>query len=234
MLFDWNSNQVVGLSTFINSLLDNRIMLSPEFKLLSAFLQNPSKELYGRQIERLVGINHERAVTYLNRLVNEHRALTKEKKGRQVFYRLNKHNELAQKTLSIAELERKIDFVRRDEVGFVIQDLVSGVTSELGSSIYFILLFGSTARGHARGKSDIDLLFVLLQNGKIKAKIGEMIKKRTVITGKKFSFHPVKLSELEKLWLKEPVYRNIWDERIVFFGEENFWKFVLKKGEPHG
>ena len=225
---------MVGFSTFINSLFDNQIMLSPEFKLLGVFLQNPSKELYGRQIERLAGINHERAVTYLNRLVNEHRALTRERKGKQVFYRLNRHNELVLKSFAIAELERKIGFVRKTDVGFVIQDLVSGVTSELGSSIYFILLFGSTARGHAREESDIDLLFVLLQNGKIKAKIEEMIKKRTIITGKKFSFHPVTLSELEKRWLKEPVYRNIWDERIVLFGEENFWNFVLKEGEPHG
>jgi len=202
--------------------------------LLSAFLQNPSKELYGRQIERLAGTSHERAVTYLNRLVTDHRALTREKKGKQVFYRLNIHNELVQKTLAIAELERKIDFVRKNEAGFVIQDLVSGITSELGASVYFILLFGSAARGHAREESDIDLLFVLLQNGKIKAKIEEIIKKRSDITGKRFSFHPVTLSELERLWLKEPVYRNIWDERIVFFGEENFWKFILKEGEPHG
>jgi predicted nucleotidyltransferase len=229
-----NSNHMVDFSTFINCFPDKQIMLSPEFKLLSVFLQNPSKELYGRQIERLATVSHERAVTYLNKLVNEHRALTKEKKGKQVFYRLNRHNELVLKTLSIAELERKIEFARKNEAGFVIQDLVSGITSESGSSIYFILLFGSTARGHAKEESDIDLLFVLLQNGKTKAKIEEMIKKRTVITGKRFSFHPVTLSELEKLWLKEPVYRNIWDERIVFFGEENFWKFVLKEGEPHG
>ena len=40
------------------------------------------------------------------------------------------------------------------------------------------------------------------------------------------------VEELESRWQKEPVYANIWDERVVFFGEENFWRFVLKKGEP--
>lgn len=56
-------------------------MLSPEFKLLDAFLQNPSKELYGRQIERLIRTNHERAVAYLNKLVDDYGVLGKERKG---------------------------------------------------------------------------------------------------------------------------------------------------------
>jgi len=208
--------------------------MSPEFKLLSAFLQNPSKELYGRQIERLTGTNHERTVVYLNKLVTSHRALIGERKGKQVFYRLNKQNEIAQKALSVAELERKIGFIRKNKDGFVIQDLVSGITGEFGPAVYFIILFGSAARGQAREESDIDLLFVLLQNGKTKSRIEEFVKKRSIIGGKRFSFHSVTLPELKRRWSKEPVYKNIWDERIVFFGGENFWNFVLKEGEPHG
>ncbi|MBI5046843.1 hypothetical protein HZC07_03875, partial [Candidatus Micrarchaeota archaeon] len=81
-------------------------------------------------------------------------------------------------------------------------------------------------------ESDIDLLFVLLDNGKIKNNIEKTLKKQEIITGKKISFHPITLAELERDWSKEPIYNNIWDERIIFFGEENFWNFVLKKGEP--
>lgn len=224
---------MVGLPTFINIVYDTRVMLNPEFKLLNALLHNPSKELYGRQIERLTETNHERALAYLGKLVDT-KALFREKKGKQVFYRLNKQNEIVQKALSLAELERKIAFIKKNDNGFVIQDLVSQVIDEFRPAVYFVLLFGSVARGHATKDSDIDLLFVLLQNGKVKSRIEKIIRKRTIITGKKFSFHSITLPELKRRWPKEPVYRNIWDERIVFFGEENFWNFVLKEGEPHG
>ena len=207
-------------------------MLNPEFKLLGAFLHGPSKELYARQIERMTGTNHERAGAYLAELVAQ-KALLREEKGKQVFYRLNRQNELVQKALAFAELERKINFVKGSKEGFIAQDLVMRIVREYRPSIYFILLFGSVARGHQREESDIDLLFVLLDNGKTKAKIGGIIKKQEMLTGKEISFHPVSIKELEKLWSKEPVYKNIWDERIVFFGEENFWSFVLKEGEPH-
>jgi len=223
---------MAGLSTFIYDTCHNESMLNPEFKLLGAFLHGPSKELYARQIERMTGTNHERAGAYLAELVAQ-KALLREEKGKQVFYRLNRQNELVQKALAFAELERKINFVKGSKEGFIAQDLVMRIVREYRPSIYFILLFGSVARGHQREESDIDLLFVLLDNGKTKAKIGGIIKKQEMLTGKEISFHPVSIKELEKLWSKEPVYKNIWDERIVFFGEENFWSFVLKEGEPH-
>ncbi len=208
-------------------------MLNQEFKLLNAFLQNPSKELYGREIERFTETNHERAIVYLGKLVNS-KILFRETKGRQVFYRINKQNEIVQKALSVAEMERKMAFIKKNKDGFLIYDLVSQVINEFRPAVYFIILFGSVARGHATEGSDIDVLFVLLQNGKTESSIREIIKKKTLITGKEFSFHPVLLPELKKRWLKEPIYKNIWEERVVFFGEENFWNFVLKEGEPHG
>ncbi len=208
-------------------------MLNSEFKLLNAFLHNPSKELYGRQIERLTETNHERALVYLSKLV-ESKVLFKERKGTQMFYRLNKQSDVVQKALSVAEMEKRMVFVKKNKDGFLIYDLVSRVIKEFRPAVYFVILFGSVARGHATESSDIDVLFVLLRNGKIESGIREIIKKMAGITGKEFSFHPVMLSELKGRWLKEPIYKNIWDERVVFFGEENFWNFVLKEGDPHG
>lgn len=208
-------------------------MLNSEFKVLNAFLQNPSKELYGREIERLTETNHERAIVYLGKLVDS-KVLFREKKGRQVFYRINKQSEVVQKALSVAEMERKMIFIKKNKDGFLIYDLVLQVIKEYRPAIYFVILFGSVARGHATESSDIDILFVLLQNGKTESGIREIIKKKTALTGKEFSFHSVTLPELKLRWSKEPIYKNIWDERIVFFGEENFWNFVLKEGESHG
>ena len=223
---------MAGLPTFINYCSDSKFMLGPEFKLLGAFWHSPTKELYARQIERMTETNHERAGVYLAELVAQ-KALLREEKGKQVFYRLNRQNELVLKGLAFAELEKKINFVKGNKDGFIAQDLVLQIVRECRPSLYFVLLFGSVARGHQREGSDIDLLFVLAGNGKTKTKIEEIIKKQEMLCGKTIAFHPVSVKELEKLWKKEPVYKNIWDERIVFFGEENFWSFVLKEGEPY-
>lgn len=225
------SNHMVGLQTFIKCSGYKSIMLNAEFKLLRAFLQNPSKELYGREIERKVGTTHERTIVYLNKLV-EQKVLIKEKKGKQVFYRINKSSILAQKALSFAELEKRMKFVSDRKAGFIVHDTISFTLKECQDSIYFVLLFGSVARKQDAKSSDIDLLYVLIKNGKTKKKLEEIIKQRKIITGKEISLHMVSIDELKKLWLKEPVYKNIWDERIVFFGEDNFWRFVLKMGEP--
>lgn len=225
---------MADLPTFINDEWQNTLMLSSEFRMLNAFLHNPSKELYARQIERLTKTNHERAGVYLGKLVGDYNVLVREQKGKQVFYRLNKGNETTQKAMAMLELERKISFLGKNEAGFAVQELVSEIINGFGPAVYFAVLFGSAARGQAKENSDVDLLFVLLRNGKTKSRIGEMVKKRVTITGKNFSYHPVALSELKTRWLSEPVYKNIWDERVVFFGEENFWSFVLKEGEPRG
>lgn len=198
------------------------------------FLQAPSKELYGRQMERLAGINHERAISYQNKLANDYKALIKEKKGKQVFYHVNKRSEIAQKALSIAELERKIEFISKNKRGAAIQSLVSEMVEIAGTSVYFVVLFGSMARGQSRESSDIDLLFVLLEKGKTQSKLDDFARRMVIATPEKIAFNSITLRELEKQWHKEPIYRNIWEERIVLFGEQNFWQFVLKEGEPYG
>ncbi|MFA5050068.1 MAG: nucleotidyltransferase domain-containing protein [Candidatus Micrarchaeia archaeon] len=206
-------------------------MLSPEFKILTAFLKTPSKELYGREIERLANTTHERTLNYLNELTNK-KILFKEKKGKQVFYKLNKNNILTLKALSIAELEKRIEFSKKSKESSIIMDFLRKV-SDLNLDIEFILLFGSVARNQSTKQSDIDLLFVLNKNRKAEQSLTKLAKERETITKKSFSIHIITLKELGKRWLKEPVYRNIWDERIVLFGEEDFWRFILTKGEPH-
>lgn len=206
-------------------------MLSSEFKLLAAFLQSPSKELYARQIERMTKTNHERAGVYLASLVKQ-KVLLREKKGKQVFYSLNRRNYIIEKTMAIVELEKAHAFLKDNTEGFIAYDTITRVVKEYRTSIYFVLLFGSVARGHQRKESDIDLLFVLLENGKTKDKIEEIGKKQEIITGRKISIQAVTLDVIQRLWHKEPVYKNIWQEKIVFFGEENFWNFLLTEGEP--
>ena len=205
-------------------------MLAQKYKLLSAFLFEPSKEKYGREIERAAGFSHERAVSYLKDLVKE-KVLLCERKGRQVFYRLNRKSEAVTRIMSALEYERTREFLRSNkDAAVLLYDLKNDILSSKKGEIQFLVIFGSMARGESRAMSDIDLLAVTV-SGKEPGGVRERIKRRSKIHGIDFSVHFVSLDELEKSWHKEPIYKNIWRERIVLYGESRFWEFVIEVGE---
>lgn len=205
-------------------------MLAQKYKILASFLDEPSKEKYGREIERDVDLSHERVVSYLKELAEE-KVLSFEKKGRQVFYSINKENDAVKRIMSSLEYERKQKFLANNKtIAFLLHELKKDVLSTQKSEIQFILLFGSMARGQAKADSDVDLLVVSAAE-KEPAAMRETIKKRSKIAGRGVSLHFISLDDLEKFWHKEPVYKNIWRERIVLYGEDRFWEFVLEKGE---
>lgn len=207
-------------------------MIQRKYFVLKAFLHSPSVEKYGREIEREIGISHEQVVRYLKAVAGEG-IIFSEKKGRQIFYWLNKKNSTLPKILAFLEMERCRKFLSDNRTYTVLlHDLKSDILSEVGEVIQFILLFGSVSRGDARRNSDVDLLFVTSFNSEIKEKIEKIIEKRAKITGRSISPQVVTMSDLKESWHREPIYKNIWEERMVLYGEERFWEFVLEKGEP--
>lgn len=225
-------NQPLGWN---NNLYMRRIplyahMLAQKYKILAPFLDAPSREKYGREIDRGVDLSHERVVTYLRELAEE-KVLSLEKKGRQVFYRLNKESETVRRIMAFLEYEREQKFLTNNKtIAALLHELKKDILSTRKSEIQFILLFGSVARGQARPGSDIDLL-VVSSAEKEPEDMRERIKKRSKIAGRGVSMHFISLDDLEKFWHKEPVYKNIWRERIVLYGEDRFWEFILEKGE---
>lgn len=206
-------------------------MLSKEFKIIKAFLFRPFEKLYGREIERQTGITHSRAVAYLKSLV-EQKILVSQRRGNQVLYSINPNNELTLKALSIAELERKRNFFEDKLVEkSILYRLMANALDQCAYAIQFSLLFGSSAREHARESSDLDVLFVISGNKNTKKSLEEMGVKLEASTGRKISIHVVSMKEIEKLWLSEPAYKGIWNDRIVLYGEEQFWNFVFKMGD---
>jgi predicted nucleotidyltransferase len=205
-------------------------MLSNEFRIVHAFLLTPFKQLYGREIERLAGISHSRAVEYLKSL-SKRNILKSERRGNQVLYSLNQDNEVALKALSIAEMERKIEFFSDKLIEkSITYRLVSEILEELRDILSFTLLFGSFARGHAKESSDLDILFVVSDKAKGRRSIERIVEKLEKSTGRSISPHIVSNNDLEQKWLEEPIYKSIWEERILLYGEERFWSFVFMKG----
>lgn len=205
-------------------------MLAQKYRMLAPFLDAPSKERYGREIERNVDLSHERVVSYLKELVKE-KVLTGEKKGRQVFYSVNKRNDAVKKIMSSLEYERKQEFLLRNKgIAVLLNELKKEMVSAQEGRAHFIVLFGSVARGEARPGSDIDLLVVSTSENEPE-EIRDIIKKREKISGRNISLHFILLNDLKRFWHKEPIYKNIWRERIVLYGEDRFWEFIIEEGE---
>ena len=185
------------------------IMLAKEFRVIKAFLLKPFDQMYGREIERLAGINHSRAVAYLKDLVGQN-VLNSKRRGNQVLYSLNPNNEITLKALSIAELGKKGDFFKDKSIEkSILYRLVSDSLDINADAIRFILLFGSFARGHARKSSDLDVLFVVSKNRNTKKDLEDVGRKLEESTGRKISIHVVGTKEIEKLWMSEPSYKGI-------------------------
>jgi predicted nucleotidyltransferase len=205
-------------------------MLSKEFKVIKAFLLRPFDQMYGREIERIAGITHSRAVAYLKNLAAQ-KILISKRRGNQLLYSLNPNNEIMLKALAIAELERKGHFFKDKPIEkSILYRLISDVLEKCPDAILFSLLFGSYARGHARESSDLDVLFVVSKNKYIKRDLEEVGQQLEESTDRKISVHVVGIKEIGKLWLSEPAYKGIWNDRIVLYGEESFWRFVYRMG----
>ena len=204
--------------------------------ILSAFFHSPSKPQYIRQITSNCELSYERVQHYLKEL-EKLKVLRSETKGKIKEYTINKKHELVLKIFSILEMEkRQMFFSKNPQFQAWLANLSDELSKNLDKStaeIPFILLFGSTARGDARAGSDVDILVVARKiDLTLKKTINRQKAKLEALSGKVFSFHLVDYSEFADKWKKEPVYATIWLDKIILFGEENFWRKVLDKGEP--
>jgi len=203
--------------------------------ILEAFLKEPTKPQYIRQIANNCKLSYERVQFYLKEL-EKIKLLHSKLKGKIKEYIINRRHELALKLFSILEMEKRQAFYSKNHQ---FQSWLSTMLGEFSkdattaSDIRFILLFGSTARGDSRKGSDVDLLVVTrAADSALEAVVKAVKTKLEAISGKTFSFHIVNSKEFTVKWKKEPVYATIWLDYIVLSGEENFWKEVLELGEP--
>ncbi|MFH1107287.1 MAG: nucleotidyltransferase domain-containing protein [Candidatus Micrarchaeota archaeon] len=206
-------------------------MLEPKYRVLTPFLFNPSAEKYAKEIEDDAEVNHERALHYLG-LLSKERILRRQTKGKQVFFSINNENESAVKLLSLLEFERKADFLRATPYGPMVHRLIQTLKAASNGTIAFALLYGSAARKQATPSSDVDLLIVTNKDGKANERLQAKVKLLEREFNYAISPSVISLSELSRNWHKQPIYKSVWNDRVVLLGEERFWEFVLSEGEP--
>jgi len=199
-------------------------------EVLKPFFLAPSKPKYIREIAKNCDLSYERVQHYLKEL-EKIRAVGAKTRGKIKEYTLNRKHELVLKIFSLLEMERRQHFFSNNpKIGVWLQSIMK----EAGTAdLRYSVLFGSTARGDAKTGSDIDILFVLkAKDSEFERQLNEIAKKVEALSGKHFSVHAISLNDLKARWKKEPFYTTLWQDHIVLYGDEEFWRDVLELGEP--
>lgn len=163
------------------------------------------------QIARLSGINPATTYRTLKNMESKKEVL-KEKKGNNIFYKLNLKNSSTIKYCELAEIEKRKEFFQKNPILLAkIQDLSKESDS--------IALFGSVAR-REKNPRDTDLLLLF-------QKSPDLQKIKTIIKGTNISplytnFHEFK----NRIKEKNPILVEILKDAIVLYGEDVYWKLI--------
>ena len=168
---------------------------STTLKVLEFFFVNPMKNFHEREVMRKSKISKGSANKILRRLAKLD-FLTREERGRMVFYKLNIKNAV----------------VRQFKILYNIWNL-TGLVDELKQNSKKIILFGSCSEGTDVEESDIDLLILTEEKRFVKEGISNFNKKNE----RKISPIIVDVNEFIKLRKEDkPLYEKI-DRGIVLW-----------------
>jgi len=212
-------------------------ILATEQKLLSVFLLHPFQEQYAKQIEtnqtQPNPLSHERVLTHLKELSRQH-ILLESRKGKQVFYKLNPNHPALTALMGLVEQNRQRQFYQqRPKDTAFLDSMIDHSTKNLRFDLLFVVLFGSQARHQDTEESDWDFLCVVNKlSSTRKKKIEALLNNASRLRNRNSSIQIFSVKEVAKHWHSEPIYSGLFRDRVVLYGHENFWKFVLQKGEP--
>lgn len=184
-----------------------------KWHLMIPFLGDYQRQVILADMEREIGISHQALKKYVDSLVNGN-ILIKEKKPKNILYRLNKDNPMVLNYLSAAEkivLENKLEKIT------LLKRLYETLSPHMTHSNF--LVFGSSAGGNIG--QDIDILKVG------KAEIKEEISRFKDTYGKE-----IHLVNSEDFSLNKALTREVIKKHLIFNGFDSFvkwfWNFTWK------
>ena len=163
-----------------------------ELDLLNYFYEK--KRGHVRQIKRAVQLSEHTLLKCLNSL-EKRKLVSSQKEGNLKIYEVNPQNTLVKVFYSYFDADRldALEFKRRKAVTMFVEGIKKTKIP------YFILLFGSTAKGDYTPKSDIDLIIAYDSIEKsLNERINELKKVILAETGLKISSIAMELGEFLK------------------------------------
>jgi len=174
-------------------MLEGIITSAAKRKLLALFFMNPKRKFYLREVQKNIGENVNTASRELARL-QKAGILTSERKANLLFYAVN------EKCPIYDELKRII--IKTEGIGEALREEFAGF-----GDILFAFIYGSSARGDEREKSDIDLMVIAQWGGDEQVEFGKLVRKMEHKVGREinYSVYPPEefLSKKEKGFIVE-------------------------------
>lgn len=198
-----------------------------EQKIMEILLPQPFNAYSIRKISELIQGSY--ALTYESvQSLIEKRLIKTKKIGNTLSCQLNLSSEPS--SLAISSLIHSQKFLNKVQFGFIVDE----IKEKLSDLIYIMILFGSYAKGKARPESDVDLLFVVQNEGDI-----EKIKKRLKLvlssTKIKVEFEVVTTEWLLKMFEeKHSVGREVLEGSMILYGAEQYYTLVRAYDQKRG
>ena len=120
-----------------------------DVEVMQIYLQDFRREIYGRELTGKVLMSQKSVALTLERLEKEH-LLKSKRRGNIRYYRLNEENLEVRDVLVIAEVVKKLEFLRQHRK----------IAHLLGEDSRVVGIFGSYATGTQKHDSDIDLFII--------------------------------------------------------------------------
>ena len=229
-----------GLNITISdsSISKSDTMKKSEMRIIGMFAEDVAKRLNPNEAASSLGISYASAYNGLAELAKG-KVLRRERVGNANVYGLEFGSEAAREALMGVAAERREEAYGKYGVGEIIRKTVERVREEL-PGLYAAVLFGSVAKGGVRKESDIDLLFILPTEERIKEN-GRLISdicSTKGLEGRAISSITVSVKEFRKMLEGEGnnVAKEAVHGGIPVSGAENFFGLVLGwlkwKGSP--
>jgi predicted nucleotidyltransferase len=198
-----------------------------EQKVMEVLLPQPFKSYSIRQISELIKISYALVHQSVDSLT--HKKIIKAKKvGNSWICQSNLSAD--SQSLAVFSLTHSIKFLKKVKFGFLIDEL----KEKLNDFIYIMILFGSYAKGEATQRSDVDLLFVVQNDGDIE-NIDKKVKLILSATNFKVDFEVITVSWLLKMFEeKNSVGREVLEGSLVLHGAEQYYTLARSYDQKRG
>ena len=209
-------------------------LLTPKVvMILKTMSKDLSKWYYTRELAKLSKVSLGTVSNEFNKLAKEG-FVEQKTEGQEKYYKLNLANSRTRKLCELFETDKREKLYNEDrKIAWVLEDFTKRV-SDFIQEVQSIILFGSTARGQATPRSDIDIL-VLVPNseeGQFRKLMDTIDKLATEVSGR----HPVKLAPV--VMMTKDFEQSVKDKRrfttdvlqdgIVLFGQERYYNLLSK------
>jgi len=200
-------------------------------EIMKIFYAEPARVCSINEISKLLSKPYGTTYNYVHSLIKD-RVLKSNIKGKATLCSLNFDSLKAIELFSIISIADKEAFTKKESVlSKALDELGTKVKEKTSYNIFTLVLFGSIARGIAKGRSDVDLLFITPSKNKYDEIIENECNALRMSYGR--DINPIMAEP--KMYINmvredgETIGKQILKtDKIIFFGASKFWELTME------